>query len=1339
MKNKIISIILSVLIIFSVAPIFPTVFATPASASGIVGSNGEIEWTFTADTGRLSFSLKDGYTEGKIPSYSYSSNSTSSWSNAPWNNRTIDYRPYVKTVWINSGITSVGDYAFTGMTNINGLYTYSVTEYGDGCFKNCIRLRCSHVAPSKLVNFSSYENADLIIGASAFENCGSAFLTEGTISGAININPSNYSFNSITIKERALANASISQCALLANEVYIGECAFEGSFKNYSGTPSSIIMSISKNLTDGNIYMPSSPANIVSISSNAFKNAYLEYINICVTETLDLDANSISNITEAGTISINSYGASPIINCANANSECPAISGDFTNFSLYFEGNTSTVDVPNYLFGKMPNLVRFAVDGNVNIKENNSINSLSEECDLAFDKDASNCVLYTDLIAGSTSKFIITGTMSSNVHKYAIDNDLTFYSSDNGDFAESAPGLYNFKSDKSQTSISFSWTKKTCAYYYIYRKTSLQNDYTLIKTIPFYETSFTDSGLTPGLKYTYKVSTEYNETFGPCSTESSYQLMSLTETVKATVATANDKNILSFTGISGADKYNIYSGSTLITTLDSNESNSYSYTFSDTIKYGKEYQYSIEPIRLYEGENQVTGKKVSVTHTPKVTLNKKTITCVDNTFGKLTLSWGLATNANGYKMTVTHNGESKVITINNKNTTSYNLTLTDGGLYEISMCSYRDYQTSAEWDKISIVVMSSIAPKLTATVSQNCASLKWDAVIGADKYIVERYNGSTWEQLTTITTSTECTNKNLLYGKEYRYRVYAVKLKTSYGTTDYQTPYSNEVTIKPVITVDTPVLSISETTSKSVVLSWTSANNANKYVVYRQTDSNGKYEALATVTSTSYTDSRLEAGKSYQYIVRAYRDYCASPNDSNPQSYITLATNSPLITVEKAQDSAKITWDTIQGASGYEIYRKSDGEYSLLAKTTSLLYIDNTVEYGKTYSYKVRPYKSHIKNSTEVGTMSDEALIRLLDSLDTPKINLYKKSNKTVLITWNSVLYATDYIIQRKTESGSWTNIAVVSGEMSYIDTDIKGNVVYEYRVAAKCYSIQSSFSSSQKTQFIGNDISFMLSSEQKIHTTTIAISPKSSIDQYEVYKRIKGGNWTLLCKTSKSLITDKNCLHGTTYEYRLRLYDNTSDGIMYSDYSDVKEITFAVSVASLKPKLKVQLKNNSTAKLSWNQLSGVSYYRIYRKANGGKWKYLIASSSTSFTNKKLLSGVEYSYKIVPIGAFDFGKTSNICSVTTLEKKAIKITAKCSGNTITLTWKKVKGASGYDVYFATSKNPKFKKYSSTKKVSTTIKKVKKNNTYYCFIRPYKIISNKKVYGKKSYVAIVKKA
>lgn len=87
----------------------------------------------------------------------------------------------------------------------------------------------------------------------------------------------------------------------------------------------------------------------------------------------------------------------------------------------------------------------------------------------------------------------------------------------------------------------------------------------------------------------------------------------------------------------------------------------------------------------------------------------------------------------------------------------------------------------------------------------------------------------------------------------------------------------------------------------------------------------------------------------------------------------------------------------------------------------------------------------------------------------------------------------------------------------------------------------------------------------------------------------------------------------------------------------------------------------------------------------------------------------------------------------TASLKAPSIKVKVKGKKVTVSWKKVKGAKGYQVYTAKKKKGKYKRKATLKK-ATKVKysfKLKKKKKCYIKVRAYKKVSGKMVYSKYS--------
>lgn len=176
----------------------------------------------------------------------------------------------------------------------------------------------------------------------------------------------------------------------------------------------------------------------------------------------------------------------------------------------------------------------------------------------------------------------------------------------------------------------------------------------------------------------------------------------------------------------------------------------------------------------------------------------------------------------------------------------------------------------------------------------------------------------------------------------------------------------NTSTTRRTTVVNSTIKAVSASYNK-IKVSWYSVPGASGYEVYRSTSSTGTYSRVGTVTSgstVSYTNSDVTTGTNYYYKVRAYRVingtkvYSPFTKYTSGKAIPSTPTNWSAIRVSST--SIKLSWSSVEGASGYEIYRatSSTGTYGLLKTTTSLSYTNSGLTTGQTYYYKLRAYRT---------------------------------------------------------------------------------------------------------------------------------------------------------------------------------------------------------------------------------------------------------------------------------------------------------------------------------------------------------------------------------------------
>ncbi len=152
----------------------------------------------------------------------------------------------------------------------------------------------------------------------------------------------------------------------------------------------------------------------------------------------------------------------------------------------------------------------------------------------------------------------------------------------------------------------------------------------------------------------------------------------------------------------------------------------------------------------------------------------------------------------------------------------------------------------------------------------------------------------------------------------------------------------------------------------------------------------------------------------------------------------------------KSSNRAQLKWEEVKAASGYEVYRsvsKKDG-YKKVGETKgsrSTSFTDKTVKSGKSYYYKVRPYKISGKKKTTAGFCTAQN-VRLLKM---PGISVKAQSGR-FQISWKKVKGASRYEVYRSaSKKGRYVKVASVEQGTFFQDINCKPQKTYYYKVRA--------------------------------------------------------------------------------------------------------------------------------------------------------------------------------------------------------------------------------------------------------------------------------------------------
>ena len=142
-----------------------------------------------------------------------------------------------------------------------------------------------------------------------------------------------------------------------------------------------------------------------------------------------------------------------------------------------------------------------------------------------------------------------------------------------------------------------------------------------------------------------------------------------------------------------------------------------------------------------------------------------------------------------------------------------------------------------------------------------------------------------------------------------------------------------------------------ETDESSVTLSWNSIGGAKGYKVYVY-DSDDALISVKKTDETTITFKKLTNGETYRFVVKytlSGRSYLSNYSD---EAKVTIMYK-PFVKMSAGFGSVKLSWEAVEGAEKYAVYKINDGRAVKLIETTKLSVRISTSEEG---IYGVKAY-----------------------------------------------------------------------------------------------------------------------------------------------------------------------------------------------------------------------------------------------------------------------------------------------------------------------------------------------------------------------------------------------
>lgn len=353
---------------------------------------------------------------------------------------------------------------------------------------------------------------------------------------------------------------------------------------------------------------------------------------------------------------------------------------------------------------------------------------------------------------------------------------------------------------------------------------------------------------------------------------------------------------------------------------------------------------------------------------------------------------------------------------------------------------------------------------------------------------------------------------------------------------------------------------------------------------------------------------------------------------------------------ELKKDALTLSWNQLEGADGYEIYRKTGEEdYVNLAEISgndSCEYLDQNLKTGTTYTYFVKAF-----------TWNGEEKVYAEDSLEVSAKTALGKVEKfaaksggydQVKLTWNRLEGADGYNIRRYDQSTkTYKSIKTISGgtATSYTDTQLNASTKYSYKIYP-----------------------YHMEGKQKIYgdgSATVSVTTGKPVSGVTTATNLNvrsgpGTSYKSIGKAKKNQTVSVTGSRGNWYRVSITLNGKKQTGYILKSYV---KLTSATKVGQVT--LSTKASSFYQVKLSWKKVSGASGYEIQRYSASKKAyvtiKTITKGTTTSYTNTDLDAGTTYKYRVraykTVSGKKIYGAFSSVKSCKTQKSLAGKVTA----------------------------------------------------------------------------------
>lgn len=336
----------------------------------------------------------------------------------------------------------------------------------------------------------------------------------------------------------------------------------------------------------------------------------------------------------------------------------------------------------------------------------------------------------------------------------------------------------------------------------------------------------------------------------------------------------------------------------------------------------------------------------------------------------------------------------------------------------------------------------------------------------------------------------------------------------------------------------------------------------------------------------------------------------------------------------------------VKGVYVYKVTHGFEDEelkyYATVNSRFATHYVDDDIKPDTKYSYEFKTFTDETESRKSSLTITNS--LPVLDSVSW--IFSIENMPRSAKVIWrpHTNQKVKSYIIERKTlEEDNWVKIDTVDGRLNseYIDTNLKDEYTYKYRIRVLTYDNITSFPSEMVkvvTKALPNSVKKITATSHMPKRIKVEWKASTAKDfsRYYVYRSLKvEDGYELVAKLHNNVFIDNIDVDGKEYFYRVSVVDTDN---LESKYKNKSIMGVTLTKPSAPALIEAKLINN-TVEILWSKTDPRTISYVVEKRYKRSWVEEITEEFEGVMGEKFIDiniepDTKYFYKVYSLDQF---------------------------------------------------------------------------------------------------------